>query len=405
MRILLCIVTAILAVLAGAPAQAQVGSRSPDIYPTQQIPLRFFHERHLGTGLVCEVCHASVLGSTQTADRNLPGHMVCAACHRSEQPQAETAYPKSACATCHEGWTEGSPAQLGPDLRPLPDAPKPPPIVLPPARLTFSHALHLQTGAVCLDCHIGITEAERGTVEHLPTMATCLGCHDGRTAPDECGTCHLQDPGTGRLLTDLFGTDPLAPSGRYRPDNHADPEWYRHHEFAARADQDQCSACHAPSQCLDCHDGVQKDQRLHPGDWQMTHGLEAQRRTLECQSCHDVDRWCSDCHQQVAVRRGSFPGVTGDPPGGAAFHPPGWDGVLGEIPGPEHHSHVARRSLETCATCHTEDQCISCHSFISPHPDRYADPKGWAFGQGSGTVCSRCHQPGDPNLSGIQNGR
>ena len=379
--------------------------RSTLIYPEQQIPLRMVHQRHLDNGLVCEVCHSSALSSTETADRNLPDHTLCAACHRAEQPDAGALFPKSACATCHEGWTEGAHTQIGPDLRPLPDAPKPPPVVLPPARLTFSHALHIGQGAVCLDCHSGIETAERGTVDHLPTMATCLGCHDGRSAPDECSTCHLQDQTTGRLLTDLFGTDPLAPSGRYRPDDHGDPEWIRRHEFAARADQEQCAGCHAPSQCLDCHDGVQKDQRLHPGDWQMTHGLEAQRRTLQCLACHDSERWCADCHDGVAVARGRFPGVTGDPPGGAAFHPAGWEGVLGEIAGAEHHSHVARRSLETCQTCHTEDQCIECHSFVNPHADRFADPKNWQFGQGSGAVCMRCHLPDDPHLSRIQNGR
>ena len=401
----LLLLLALLPVLLGGPVAAEKGPRSTLIYPEQQIPLRFFHEKHLATGLVCEVCHTTVLGSTQTEDRNLPDHTLCAACHRSEQPDAATAYPKSGCETCHEGWTEGSHTQIGADLKPVPDGPKPPPVVMPPARITFSHKLHVEQGAVCLDCHIGIDTAEQGTVQHLPTMYTCLSCHDGRKAPDECTTCHLQDMGTGRVLTDLFGTDPLAPAGRYRPDNHGDPEWIRRHESAARADQDQCAACHAPSQCLDCHDGVQKDQRLHPGDWQMTHGLEAQRRSLECFACHDSERWCADCHDEAQVARGQFPGVTGDPPGTAAFHPAGWEGVLGEIAGPEHHSHVARRSLETCQTCHTEDQCVECHSFVNPHPDRFAEPGSWSFGQGSGAVCSKCHLPGDPNLSALQNGR
>jgi len=405
MRWLLCALVGLMGLMAGVPAHAQLNARSHNIYPEQQIPVRFPHQRHLENGLVCEVCHSMVLGSTQASDRNLPGHQLCGACHRAEQPEAEMMFPKSGCQDCHPGWTEGSHTQIGPDLLPLPDGPKPPALVMPPARLTFSHKLHLDQGAVCLDCHPGIPTAEEGTVEHLPTMYDCLACHDGRRAPDECATCHLQDMGTGRLLTDLFGTDPLAPIGLYRPDDHSDPEWIRRHEFAARADQDQCSACHAPSVCLACHDGVQKDQRLHPGDWQMTHGLEAQRRTLECRACHDAESFCSDCHQRTAVRRGDFPGVTGDPAGTLAFHPEGWEGVLGEIAGPEHHSHVARRSLETCATCHTEDSCVECHSFVNPHGDRYSDPKDWGYGQGSGMVCSRCHQPGDPNLAGIQNGR
>ncbi len=377
------------------------GPRSEQIYPPQEIPLRMVHKRHLDNGLVCEVCHSSVLQSSQTADRNLPPHTLCAACHRAELPDAHDQFPRSGCADCHEGWTEGSHTQIGPDLAPLPDAPKPPAIVMPAARLTFSHELHLAQGAVCLDCHKGIDQAERGTVEHLPSMYTCLGCHDGRKAPEECTTCHLQDPGTGRQATALGG-DPLAPSGRFRPDDHGDPEWLHRHEFAARADHDQCSACHEARVCLDCHDGVQKPQRIHPGDWQMTHGLQATRRDLECQACHDPQTFCADCHERVATSMGSFPGERGTPAGQARFHPPGWKGVLGEIPDGEHHSFQARRSLETCQTCHEPDQCVECHSFVNPHPDSYGDAGSWRYGQGDGGVCRTCHQAGDSALQGLR---
>lgn len=382
----------------GGPKQP----RSFDVYPEQSIPLRMLHARHLENGLVCEVCHSSVLTSTETADRNLPGHALCAACHRSEKPDAASAFPKSGCSDCHMGWTEGSHEHIGADLQPLPDAPRPPPVEMPPAKLTFSHQLHLGQGAVCLDCHIGIDSAEQGTRQHLPSMYTCLGCHDGRKAPDECTTCHLQDPGTGRVAVALSTSDPLQPMGRFRPDDHTDPEWLHRHEFAARADQDQCSACHEQRQCLDCHDGVQKIQRIHPGDWQMTHGLQANRRDLECAACHDRQDFCQDCHTRVGVTPGSFPGQQGDPAGDKRFHPAGWGGELGEIPGADHHSHRARRSLETCQTCHTEQQCVECHAFVNPHGDRYADPKNWNFGQGDGAVCATCHRPGDPLLEGLR---
>ncbi len=375
--------------------------RSADVYPTQQIPLRMDHQKHLAHGLTCEVCHGAVLQSTQTSDRNLPEHTLCAACHRAELPNAAELFPRSSCDTCHEGWTEGSHEHIGPDLKPLPDAPKPPPVVMPPALLTFSHQLHLEQGGVCLDCHKGVVEAGTATVQHLPTMYTCLSCHDGRKAPDECSTCHLQDPGTGRMATSL-GNDPVAPTGRFRPDDHTDPEWLYRHEFAARSDQDQCSACHDQRQCLDCHDGVQKDQRVHPGDWHMTHGLQALRRDIECQSCHDSQDWCASCHEQVAANQGVFPGERGDPRGEARFHPPGWKGELGEIPDAEHHSFQARRSLETCQTCHQPDQCVECHSFINPHPDSFMERENWRFGQGEGSVCTTCHQPGDAALRGLR---
>jgi len=398
---LLLSLLAVLGLTGAAPGSGPKAPRSASVYPAQEIPLRMVHQRHLANGLTCEVCHSSVLESTQTSDRNLPPHTLCAACHRAELPNAHEMFPKSGCADCHEGWTEGKPEHIGPDLAPLPDAPKPPPVVLPPALLTFSHAGHLAAGAVCLDCHIGIDQAERGTVQHLPTMYTCLTCHDGRKAPDECTTCHLQDPATGRQATALGG-DPMAPIGRFRPDDHTDPEWIHRHEYAARADQDQCSSCHEQRQCLECHDGVQKLQRIHPGDWQMTHGLQALRRDLECKACHDSETFCKDCHETAATSMGAFPGERGNPIGSARFHPPGWKGELGEVANAEHHSFQARRSLETCSTCHQPDQCVECHSFVNPHGNGYADPGSWRFGQGDGAVCSTCHQPGDEALNGLR---
>lgn len=381
----------------GGPEQP----RSKVIYPEQQIPLRMVHGAHLASGLTCEVCHGTVLASESVADDNLPEHTLCAACHRAELPNGGEMFPKSGCPDCHEGWTEGSHEHIGPTLAPLPDAPKPPPVVIPPAKLTFSHKLHIEQGAVCLDCHIGIDEAERGTVQHLPSMYTCLSCHDGRKAPDECSTCHLQDLVTGAVGTNVDG-ETLAPAGRFRPDDHTDPMWLHRHEFGARMDPDQCSSCHAQKECLDCHDGVQKIQRIHPGDWHMTHGLQAARRDIECKSCHDSENFCGDCHSRVGVAMGAFPGERGDPPGDARFHPPGWKGVLGEIPSAEHHSFQARRSLETCSTCHQPDQCVECHAFINPHPDSYADPGNWRFGAGEGEVCGTCHLPDDERLRGLR---
>lgn len=387
---------------AGQAFSAGPGSpRAASIYPPQDIPLRMEHKLHLDNGLSCEVCHSAALTSTKASDRNLPPHTLCAACHRAELPNAHEMFPRSGCSDCHEGWVEGLPEHIGPDLAPLADAPRPPAVVFPTARLNFSHQLHVDQGAVCLDCHQGIDSADRGTVQHLPTMDTCLGCHDGRRAPDECTTCHLADPASGRVATGL-DSQLLAPKGRFRPDDHGDPEWLHRHEFAARADQDQCAACHEQRECLQCHDGVQKIQRIHPGDWQMTHGLQAVRRDLECKACHDTQSFCRDCHDRVQTSMGIFPGERGNPQGAARFHPPGWKGELGEVPDGEHHSFQARRSLETCSSCHQPEQCVECHSFVNPHPDSFSGEGKWRFGQGDGSVCTTCHLPADDALNGLR---
>jgi hypothetical protein len=369
------------------------GHPSGLIYPEQQLPLRFSHRRHLELGAQCTLCHASTSTSEDARDRNLPGHAQCGICHLMEQEGAAELYPPAGCETCHLYETEAGEGTADAEMER-----KPAQLVFPPAKISFSHKRHLDLGVPCLECHKGVPEAALATREHLPAMSTCLKCHNGAKAPSECTTCHLQGEG-GLLLTDVEGGSMLQPRGRFRPDNHLHPDWQRAHSGAARLAPESCDSCHSPSVCLDCHDGKKPREELHPGDWIMNHGLEAGRRGLQCQACHDKTAFCVDCHEQAAVTPANFPGLSGDPQGASRFHPVGWRGELGEIAGPEHHSHVARRSLETCDACHEQSSCLECHSFINPHPRSWADPaQDWRFGQGEGRMCTNCHRPDDPAL-------
>lgn len=378
-------------------------SRSLQVYPEQQIPFTFNHKLHLEQGAQCQLCHASTATSTSAQDHNIPNHATCGICHQMQLPGAADLYPKAACSTCHNGFSEGLPEHVGPDKAPLADAPKPAALVFPPARITFSHKKHLDQGVPCLTCHEGVDKTALATRQHLPSMATCLTCHDGGKAPSECTTCHLQTDG-GRVLTDFAEAGLLTPGGRFRPDDHDSPRWLHQHRVAAKVDEASCSFCHEANDCLACHDGTQKVPGLHPADWVMSHGLEAQRRTLDCQACHEVETDCKSCHEAAGVVRGAFPGGPGAPEDrGIRFHPEGWAGTVGEIPGAEHHSHIARRSLDTCASCHggaDADLCIECHgSIVNPHPPSWSDPDYTGnFGGGEGGVCLRCHSPGDPVL-------
>jgi hypothetical protein len=369
--------------------------RSEIVLPAQRIDLRFDHGKHLALGAQCVLCHASVPSSTTALDRHIPDHATCAICHRMEREDGGALYPKSACTTCHEGFADGAPTQLDPRFMPLPGAPSPGSLVLPPARLAFPHATHVDEGIPCLDCHVGIDKATVGTRDHLPNMYDCLECHDGRKAPDGCTTCHLQDP-SGRVETSFPGSPPLKPGGRFRPDDHGDPEWLRLHEHGARTEPRSCDACHEPRECLVCHDGVQKPP-IHGSDFVMTHGLLAQRRDPQCSACHEAS-FCTDCHDAAKVRPGAFPSPLAEPPGTGRFHPEGWAGAIGTIAGPEHHSHQARRALDTCTTCHEQDDCVACHAAVNPHGERFTDaPSAWRYGAGDAPVCAECHGPSDPN--------
>ncbi len=367
------------------------------IYPEQDLPLNFSHRRHLELGAQCTLCHASTADSEDARDRNLPDHEQCGICHLMGAEGAADLYPPAACDTCHSSFVE-APAGGAAESGETSAGRQPTPLSIPPAQLSFSHKRHLDLGVPCLDCHEGVPEAGLATRAHLPAMSTCLQCHNGAKAPSECTTCHLQGAG-GLLQTDSRSGHLLQPRGRFRPDNHQHPDWQVIHGTAAHLAPESCSSCHSPSVCLDCHDGKKPRLGLHPGDWIMSHGLEAGRRSLDCQACHDKASFCADCHEQAGVTPSSFPGLAGDPQGNSRFHPPGWRGELGAIAGPEHHSHVARRSLETCDACHEQNSCLECHSFINPHPRGWAEPAdGWRFGQGEGRVCTSCHRPDDPVL-------
>jgi hypothetical protein len=389
------------AAVAGAPAR----ERSPYVYPDQSLPITFSHQRHAALALQCVVCHMGAVGSEDVRDDHMPDHTICALCHPMQVPNAAELFPPSGCPDCHPGYVDGRPEHCDPMGQPLPDAPPPDPVLAPTARLTFGHKVHVDAGIPCLDCHAGVDQADLATREHLPSMADCMGCHDGYEAPSECTTCHLQGD-EGRFLTELGGIELFLPAGRLRPDDHGHPRWLQVHESAARTDEASCNGCHAPQDCLDCHDGVDKRVDLHPADWKMTHGMEAQHRTLDCLACHDVVADCQDCHTEARVTAGVFPSPLSEiDPGNLRFHPVGWGGVVGEIPGPEHHSHQARRSLDTCVTCHTGDEarCIECHSSLtSPHPRSWQEDAGrWRYGQGDGRVCLECHDPGDPNIAAV----
>ena len=384
----------------GSPDSA---TRSSQLYPEQKITLRFDHRLHVEQGAQCQLCHAEATTSEAATDDLIPDHRTCGICHQMQLPDAANSYPASGCATCHEGYSGGLPEHLGVDKMPLAGAPLPEKNSIPAARIVFSHSTHVGDGVPCLTCHQGVEKAGLATRQHLPSMATCLSCHDGGKAPSECTTCHLQGDG-GRLLTDFREAGMLQPGGRFRPDDHGSSNWLYQHRSAAKVDEASCNACHEVKDCLDCHDGVKKVEGLHPADWVMTHGFEAQRRGLDCQACHDVETDCQSCHEDAGLKPGLFPGgpaATDDQ--GIRFHPQGWAGTVGEIPGPEHHSHTARRALDTCTSCHGgdgQDLCLECHAtLVNPHPASWKemDFRG-PFGQAEGQVCSVCHRPGDPAL-------
>ena len=135
---------------------------------------------------------------------------------------------------------------------------------------------------------------------------------------------------------------------------------------------------------------------IHPGDYLRMHSVEARHNTLDCQSCHNPIQFCASCHQQAGVSPSPGPRQFGRIRGQRRFHPPGFAGAIGEPRSANHHGSAARRNLQSCVGCHTENDCVRCHSAGAPSSLR-ANPHPPGF-RCNGIIdvniagCLKCHQ-------------
>ncbi|MAT28657.1 MAG: cytochrome c family protein [Sandaracinus sp.] len=371
---------------AGAGEASRPGRalRSRVVYPPQRIAIRMDHAHPAHRRLRCERCHAGASESEAARDRLIPREAACAPCHDDaldrERAGAET------CGTCHLG----EPTAAG--FRVAASA-------FPAARLRFSHAKHARAGVPCLDCHAGVQEAGLATRQHLPTMRSCFRCHGGdgvgahaEGADEACSTCHLSRP-DGRLRTDWPEGEMLPPRWLHGMDH--DRDFLVRHRWIAADEGPLCAECHDEGECVACHDGRVRPAsrfgsggapgaRVHRNDYLTTHAAEARRDTPRCASCHTTQRFCAECHARLGLSPVSAPAAAS----GRPFHPPGFAGAA--------HGMEARRSMTTCASCHSERDCVACHGAtgigagLSPHPPGFAAGCASAL-ERNPRACITCH--------------
>ena len=232
----------------------------------------------------------------------------CTTCHAGAVDSTATLLPApaAACTACHDGTTE----------RRVDWTPRPGPR---PSNLAFDHPRHPKV-AECRSCH-----ADGGApwmTVRVARPAACFTCH-GDAGKDHlgqadtlCATCHAPLARTRpELLAAMVAQFP-------RPDSHHADDFGAGggHGRLAKAGDRSCATCHAQEYCTQCH-----------VDWARTPAI---------------------------AQLGSDPRALAVP---IAFRAPASHGRTSFERG---HGALARRHPEQCATCHTQQSCMSCHPVI-----------------------------------------
>jgi hypothetical protein len=284
--------------------------------------------------------------------RELHGRLVvddaerCATCHTRDR-----------CVSCHVD------AGL-PEIALLP--PAPPTMELPPATARYPvPASHERPWF----------GSEHVAALQVSGRAGCATCH----TRDDCASCHLPPlpeaadslPARARTLAPGVGLFLSA------PESHGPPRFALTHGTLAATDRAGCISCHSEPFCAQCHQAPQRPS-YHVGDFLASHAAPAWSRNLDCSTCHETQTFCRSCHLQSGLdSQGRL---------NAGYHDaePLW--LL-------RHGQPARQALESCASCHSQRNCMQCHSDlgafrVSPHGPGFDAERALAR---SPRTCALCH--------------
>jgi len=212
-------------------------------------------------------------------------------------------------------------------------------------------------------------------------VAECANCH----AQESCLGCHrIQErvPAIAALPRRRSGGPQGVDLAGLKPADHL-PDQLLHHREMAAGGTASCATCHRPSYCTTCHRAA-KAPAFHGPDYVQRHAMGAYAAEAECAACHQTQVFCRDCHQRLGRAN------TSAPIGLGRYHDnqPGW--LFG-------HGGVARRAIEACAACHSQDYCLRCHS---PNSGSHVNPHGPGFDPSVASknraMCLACHTTGIP---------
>lgn len=388
--------------------------------------LRFEHRRHAELAVLsdtmarCVDCHTPA-GSTWMEVKRAEVSQ-CLSCHGIAAAHLEA--PDTACAVCHLPLAEAT-ALAEQEIATFEEPPshrrsdfarggvhgaaatrEAPRYLVAPSCATC-HARDF-----CMVCHVDAPEqpaiqalARDPRSLALPAVLEPPESHrsedflvtHGRTARSrlrECATCHTRESCTEchRAVPEAVARLPAAAPDRGRgatvvrqpPATHSGGYAERHGGAAAARTQ-TCAGCHVQADCLACHRPFAGSAgEYHPEGFLVRHPSLAYSRAADCSSCHHQAEFCAACHQQAGlVPKGALR---------SGYHDAKQFFALG-------HGEAARRNLESCVTCHVENDCLTCHSAIgrrfNPHGPGFDADRLRRLNPGMCTVCHGARIPGE----------
>lgn len=263
--------------------------------------------------------------------------------------------------------------------------------------LGFNHAIHVEQGMDCVDCHsIEVPETddpaeiqEAIAVPTIPDHEICGLCHEVEEETEEdgessCTLCHLRadrSVDATRALLDtekVFKHQPHLDKEVACTTCHADPDKAR---LPSGSLMDFCIDCHRDNEprfteCETCHTELSDEARPQFRNgarlshdvlplWERIHGRESMVDPAFCARCHPSEEHCEECHRK-------------NPP---SSHTVSWKRRT--------HGLRARWDRSTCAVCHEEDFCLKCHQNTKPSSHR----RRWD--QPANGHCVSCHFPAE----------
>jgi hypothetical protein len=341
--------------------------------------INFSHSFHSDLA-ECADCHSAVSESILLNDRLLPEHEDCSNCHEVDDDEE--------CSTCHANEIYE-------------------PLIQTKSELIFSHKDHLDDELDCAKCHKDFTSIDYSdeAEQKVPPMELCANCHSPQeSAPGFCESCHIS---TANLI----------------PQNHVTGSFIRDHKFLAQSFDANCMMCHDNSTCDECHistttitefntpddfyqpympsqgiDGTKQQiiERVHELDYRYIHGIDANSKLDECQTCHQIESFCANCHTSELADF-SLGGVVPLSHIGPNFK------TIGVGSGGGEHAILARRDLESCTACHdvqgADPSCITCHldsdgiqgTNPKTHVSNFLRNEQGDWHESDGSICYNCH--------------